>query len=793
MSQSPTLALEGIRVLELANHRAHYCGKLLADLGAEVVKVEPPEGDPTRHQGPFKDDVPDPEGSLSFIYYNTNKLGITLDLARPEGREAFLGLAAAADVVLASCRPAQLGAWGLGYEELRRLKPTLVLASLSGFGQTGRNRDLLAPEIVCTAMGGTMFISGHPDKPPLTPPLELGHQLASVHLALGVLAALYERRSTGRGQHVEVSVQEVLAWHRHLIVNYSSNQIIGARATSGGAAAPSGMYPCADGFVNMHIMAPAHWKVFLRWMGNPPALGDEIWENRHFRALNLDVLDPFVKEFTLALTKSELYRQGQAHHLPVAPINTPLDFAEDPHEGARRFFVQAHHPRLGRYQTPGAPFRLSATPCALRSPAPALGQHNHEIQRLQTPRPAPSGPGTSLKHIRVLDLTQAVAGPYLTRLLAEAGAEVIKFESSTHQQRGRYNPALGKRVYVQQRATFADANHNKLDACLNLGSPQGQALFRRLVQAADVVVENFSPRVMRHWGLDYERLRQERPAIIMVSLPGFGLTGPHADYVSVARIVMAVSGIVHLWGFPGEPEYAAHESWIADYGGGVHGAVAVMAALHHRARTGQGQNIDLSQVEAGACMVGPAYLDYFVNGRVQGPTGNRHPRYAPHGCYRCRGDDRWCVIAAETEEQWQALCEVLGRATWTQDPRFATVQDRLAHQDDLDAHLEEWTRQYTPHQVMGLLQQAGVPAGAVQDAEDLYFDPHLRERGFIVQADDPDLGAIEYPGRPIRYSDLPSHFRRCPEMGQDNDYVYGDLLGMAESEIRALESEGVIA
>ena len=366
MSLDETTALPHIRVLELANHRAHYCGKLLADLGAEVVKVEPPEGDSTRREGPFKDDVPDPEGSLSFIYYNANKMGITLDLESPGDRDAFLRLAEGADVVLESFRPGQLEAWGLGYAELRRLNPGLVLASLSGFGQTGRNSQLLAPELVCTAMGGTMFISGHPDKPPLTPPLELGHQLASVHLALGVLTALFERASTGRGQHLDVSVQEVLAWHRHLIVNYSSNQAIGIRATSGGAAAPSGMYPCADGFVNMHIMAPAHWKVFLRWMGNPPALCDEIWENRHFRALNLDVLDPFVKEFTLAHTKSELYRQGQAHHLPVAPINTPRDFAEDPHEGARRFFVSAYHPRLGSYQTPAAPFRLSATPCALR-------------------------------------------------------------------------------------------------------------------------------------------------------------------------------------------------------------------------------------------------------------------------------------------------------------------------------------------------------------------------------------------------------------------------------------------
>ncbi len=789
-------ALEGLRVLDLADCRGQLCGRLLADLGAEVVKVEPPGGAGERRWGPFKDDVPHPERSLYFLYPNSNKKGIQLDLQDSADKESFKELVKRADVVIESFQPGYLASLGLGYDALRALNPGLVLASISGFGQTGPHSRYKAPEIVAFAMGGIMYLSGDSDKPPLSMPYELGYQLASVYAAVGAIVAVRHRRLSGTGQHVDVSSQEVQASQQYIVVNYSALENLlgrmGSRSARGGSA-PNGPYRCTDGFAEFFILSPWHWRNLFDWMGRPEALDDSIWENRHFRAQNVDVIDPYIHEFAAKFAKLEISEEAQRRHIPIVPINTPGEFFNDPQTRHRGSFVEAEHPQVGPHFILGAPYKLSETPCAVRRSAPLLGQHTREVLEswlAEPPRPAvpaasPPAPGRRpLEGIRIIDAGMAIAGPEVSALLGEHGAEVIMVESATHQRRGRDFP--DPRVQLQQKVTFAGLNRNKKAVTINLNTAEGQELFRDLVRVSDVVVENFNPRIMKRWGLDYESLRKVKPDIILVDMPAFGMTGPRSEYLGAAATTAAFSGLYHIWSYPNTDEPAGPNSVLPDYVAAIYATLATTAALHYHALTGKGQCVDLSHADAMASLLGPMFMDYLVNDRVAQPVGNWHPHAAPHGSYQCRGDDAWCVIACFTEEEWQALRGVMGDPRWAGDPRFASLEERLQHRVELDRHVGEWTREYTPRQVMRTLQKAGIAAGVVQSGEDLVYDHHLRARGYLTAMDHRDTGLIEYPGVTVHLSETPGRIEGWPTQGEHNRQVFEGILGLTATEFEKL-------
>jgi crotonobetainyl-CoA:carnitine CoA-transferase CaiB-like acyl-CoA transferase len=801
--------LEGLRVLDLTEREGHLCGRLLADLGADVIKIEPPEGDPSRRVGPFAGDGSGIESSLAFINLNTNKKSVTLDLSAEDGRQAFQTLVRDADAVVEAFAPGTLEAWGLDYDTLSKDNPGLVMVSITGFGLSGPYRHFKAPSIVCTAMGGVMSLCGFPDRPPLAEVQEVPYDLAAAFAAYGALLALRHREATGRGQRVEVSCQEVSAAQQHIIVNYSSNATLLERAgnrTPVGGGMPYGIYPANDGFIHLVVIATSHWRSFVEWMGSPELFTDPMWDNRHLRIANHEIIEPITMEFTQQVPKAELFSQGQAHHITVGPINRPDEFTRDPHFRERDLDAEVRHPVIGRHRLLLSPFRLSDTPAELFRPAPLLGQHNPEVLK-----PGPAGPASRLgaaqrpparrstapsaplEGVRVLDFTLAIAGPYLARLLAENGAEVIKVESRARQQRGRISPGLDPHIILQQRVTFDEMNRNKRSIAVDMSREEGRQVIKKLVPHCDVVLENFSPRVMDNWGLGYQELRTLRRDILMVRLPGFGTTGPYRNNVGLAAVAMGMTGMYHLWSYPDSPEPAGPPVWTPDYLSAAFGSVAVLAALRHRDLTGQGQLIELSQVDATAFAMGKVYLDYAVNDYLPPPMGNRNRYLAPHGAYPCKGNDAWCTIAVRNEDEWQALCGVLGSPAWCREETFSTMEQRLSHQDELDQRIAEWTRDHTPHQVMLTLQKAGVPAGAVQHGEALFQDPHLRERGFLILVDDPETGPVEYPGTFVRLSETPGRVERCHALGEDNLAVIGGLLNMSEEEIRGLEQSGVLA
>jgi crotonobetainyl-CoA:carnitine CoA-transferase CaiB-like acyl-CoA transferase len=386
-----------------------------------------------------------------------------------------------------------------------------------------------------------------------------------------------------------------------------------------------------------------------------------------------------------------------------------------------------------------------------------------------------------LQKIRILDFSWVLAGPYATRLLADFGAEVIKVQPLMPEAEDKFS-----------RGYYNTWNRNKLGITLNLGTPEGIALAKKLVNISDAVVENFTPRVMANWGLDYQSLKKMKPDIIMLSLSTMGSTGRWRDYVGFGPTVQAFSGITYLTSFPGKPPLGLGTAY-ADHVAGLLACLALLSALEYWRRTGEGQYIDVSQVEAMASLLGDAILDYQIGGREVEAVGNSSTEAVPHGVYRCQGDDCWCAIAVFTDEEWRGFKRALGNPPWAEGKRFATFSGRLKNEAKLDRLVEGWTKGHTAEEAMAWLQKQGVAAGVVQSASDLAQDPQLSERGFFIELDHPELGKTISDATPVRLSETPAKYSRAaPLLGQDNEYVYGELLGLSETELTELKKRGII-
>ncbi|MEE9569072.1 MAG: CoA transferase [Candidatus Binatia bacterium] len=393
-----------------------------------------------------------------------------------------------------------------------------------------------------------------------------------------------------------------------------------------------------------------------------------------------------------------------------------------------------------------------------------------------------------LNGIRVVDFSHLVAGPFGTLQLAYFGAEVIKVESTVRPDTWRIREGNKD---IEQSRPFADHNRNKLSVTINLKTEEGGDIIRRLIQISDVVVENFSAGVMARLGLDYESLKRMKPDIIMASLQGLGETGPRRDYVTWGPSLMSYSGLTYLWNEPNEPIPVGSQTAYPDYIVSLHMAFAVMAALHYREKTGEGQYIDISQAEATASLIGPAMLDYLVNQRVSQPLGNHSVSRSPHGCYRCQGEDQWCVISVADDKEWSRFCQVIGNPSLVEDARFDTPLKRVKNREELDQYVQKWTAQLSPEEVEGKLQGVGISAGVVHNGVTLANDKHLWSRDAIQVHEHPRQGRMTLPGLAMKLSDSPGAIiRHAPLLGQDNDYVFRHLLGLSEEEIQRLREAG---
>ena len=761
--------LSGIRVLELSGRWTGFCGRLLSDLGAEVLLAEPPGGSVARRSGPFLSDEPGPDRSLSFWYDNAGKSGLTFNINVQSDRERLLQLVQSCDIVVESCPPGGLDAAGLGYEALRPINPALIMASITGFGLKGPYSGYKSCGLVASAAGGQMYPCGLPGRQPLQPCGDQPYRLASLFAACGILMALRHREHTGRGQHIDISLQEAAAAAlEHVTVQYFHDKVVARRLGSLQWNGASDLFPGRDGYLLLTFNR--EWDTLVELLGQrdmAAELGQPAWRDEDYRRRHVEDIQEVLTFWTCQHDRDELFRLGQDMRFPWAPVASIADVLYNPQLRARGFFVPASHPLTGR---------------GFEAPRPVL----HQLCRGGfSDQPASGAPaGMPLQGIRVLDFTWMLAGPYATRLLADFGAEIIKVQSR--------QTATG--AEDNQTAYFSAWNRNKLGITLNLSRPEARRIATDLAGKCDVVMENFTPRVLRNWGLDYEQLKKVNPKLVMVSLSGFGRGGPWEGYAALGSTVQALSGLTGLTSYrEGRPCGIGFA--LADHISGLYAALAALSALRRRDATGSGEYIEISELEAACSTLAPELMHVSLGGSAAGPQGNSPSREpsAPYGCYPCSGEDRWCVIAVHDEEEWQALCRAMGDPAWARQDRFSDLASRCGNAEELNSLIGEWTRARTGREVMQILQEAGVPAAAVNDASDLAADPQLAERGFFIDLQHPYLGKIRADGNPIRMSDTPACFRSAaPLLGADNRRIFIDLMGMDEEHFNSLVSQDII-
>jgi crotonobetainyl-CoA:carnitine CoA-transferase CaiB-like acyl-CoA transferase len=788
-------ALGHLRVVELGDIPASYATRWLADLGADVIKVEPPGGDPNRLLPPFAGSIEHPERSLTFIHANTNKRSIVLDLERESDRETFAKLLGSANLLVEATALGYLEKSGFDDRRFSAAYPSLVVVSLTPFGRTGPYRHYKGSDAIANATGGFLFGQGDNQKGQCTAPSHLAYQMAGAMAAMLALAGIRHARETGAGQRIDMSLQEVLTFaNSSSIARYTRENRLERRP--GGKAyggAGTNIYRCKDGrYVHFTTNMPHMWKEFAQnWMTDKALAGPE-WENPRYRdAYSNEVAKAFAN-FIGEFNADDFANEAQARHLAAAPLNTIGQFVECEQNRAREWLQEIDHPVIGKYKAPGAPMRLSLTPMRVRRPAPTLDQHRQEIlaELDKLPPNTAVSPSDSrarqpmLNGLRMADLTQQYAGPLGTELLAYYGMEVVKIETGTIPSKER------------EAAVHACMNRAKLGCTLNLRNPDGKELFKQLVAKADVVVDNFSSGVLERLGFSYEVLQKINPGIVQAVMPGWGLTGPLKSWVAWGWQLLAYTGIMRLWGYPDSPmETRCKIAW-PDRVGSVTMALGVLAALEYQSRTGKGQFIEAGMLEAQGSMMGPAILDYTVNGNEWDAMGYREilgEPYAPYGCYPCHGEDNWIIIACAGDEQWQAMVNLIGKSSWAGDPALACEAGRKERCDELDRKLSEWTHKYTAKQVFRMMQEAGVAAGIPSSGEDLFHDIHLRARGHIVESEAQPWGRISHHGLPgIPSLSAASAARPAPWIGAHNDEVFGRILGLSGEKIEELKKAEAI-
>jgi crotonobetainyl-CoA:carnitine CoA-transferase CaiB-like acyl-CoA transferase len=812
--------LKGFRALDLTGLNGQLCGRLLADLGMEVVKIEPPGGDPVRNLRPFVNTSEGKQLSTTFAHLNAGKGSKVLDLEKESERAVFRELVKGADVVIESFQPGELDAKGLGYKDLAAINPGIVMASITGFGQTGPKKNLACNDLVALAESGFLYIAGDPTLAPCRPPETQAYYFASLFAAAGLLAALYRRERTGRGDHVDASMQETLATQEHIIRLWANEKQIAKRAGSQhGSVAPAKIFPCRDGFVYLYVTRQ-HWKLFLSvWKDHPAVFDAPDWLNNVYRRAHAEELNPAVEAFLGKFTMAEITDLLQEKGIPCVPVNTPMGFADDEHVRGRGFMTPVQHAGFGATKQPAMPFVIDGERPAVGSVplldswspsyvSPGTGEKKGEISPVtgergegadtfkavgdakQSARTQNGGNGP-LDGMRIVSFDHVLAGPYGTTILAELGADVIKIESS----KGGMDPfrffGTGEDPNLSPR--FLEFNRNKRSFTVNLKHPKGQGVLHDLVAKADAVLDNYSVDVVERIGLAYHQLCQVKPDIVNLRMPGLGTTGPKRHFSTVGVNITSFTGLTYMWNHPGNtnPPIGA-QTVFPDYVSGVLCAIIIISGVLHRDRQKKGAFIDLAQSEATAFMIGANLMEAASSGKNPEPIGNASPSAAPHDCYRCKGEDRWCVIATENEQQWAALARILGPEI-ANDPRFKTINDRLRYRAELNAEISRWTETQDAATIRDRLQEVGVPCGVVQTGEDLCNDPQLKARGFIVAVENPRLGRVVLPNFPLQFANAKLTRRwEFPVLGRDTEKVLRDVVGYDEATIAEHKADGVL-
>ncbi len=813
--------LSPYRVLDLTDDRGELASMILGDLGADVIKVEPPEGSSSRRLPPFLDGAPQAERSLHYFAFNRNKRGITLDLRSEADRDALRGLVEGADFLFESAPPGEMVKLGLDFDALRRVNPRLVYVSVTPYGQDGPYADFAATDLTLSAMGGQMALQGDPGRPPvrITVPQVWLH--AASEAAVAALIAYALMLKIGEAQFVDVSAQTAVVWTMmqgmvaHAIQGRDFNRA-GSLLQLGHMSLPL-VYECADGHVIPGAVGALE-KLVAWWAedGVVPAewINGEEWRSRPIRVLqgqplkySQEEVQDAQRRYLKRHTKDELMDRGLREGITMAPVNRIVDLLRFRQLAERGYWLETPLPNGKMARAPGLFARPSEAPMTLRRWAPKMGEHNVEVFDATAPEqrvPVVSdvkdfAAGRAhektlpFNGLKVVDFSWVMAGPVAPKYLADHGATVVRVESEKRPDTLRANGPYKDGVPGANRSQFfGDFNTSKLGITLDLKKPAGLGVARRLVGWADLLVESFTPGTMDDLGIGYEVARELNPSIIFASSCQMGQTGPASSFAGYGYHAAAIAGFYEITGWPDLPPDGPWSAY-TDCVSPRFFAATIMASLDRRRRTGRGERIDLSQLEAALTFLAPQLIDYQTSGGIVTRAGNRSETAAPHAAYPCAGDDQWCAIAVESDEQWQALRIAIGDPEWAREERFATAAGRLATQEEIDERLGEWTRKRPPHEVMRILQEAGVPAGVAQRSSDLLRDPQLAHRGFHRYMDHPEMGNIPYSGHEFRirgYDNGPRFPAPC--LGQHNEHVMREILGMTDDEMAEVLAAGAV-
>ena len=789
--------LEGWRVLDLTDLRGALCGRILADLGADVVKVDAPGTEPATM------------ASTAYRYRNANKRGAITDPTTDSGRARLDGFLDWADILVENFRPADRRRLGLEPDAVTARFPGLVQVALADFGLTGPRSDWFLDPLPAQAASGTLHASGFPDRPPCWLPGHLAHDCASVYGAVGAVAAMMDRSRTGTGQLVEVSVQEAaLAGTTLWSIAVEDYRRINPLLPSKGTRSADGSYwvlPAADGWVRAVIGTSGQWNGFLALLHQPEVFDDPEWNQPGFRLQNADVIRLVAGERLTDRTRQQLFEEARAEGTTIGVIHRPSEFVGHPQSTARGTFIETGFPGIERAPFVAPPVRLAATAPSVRMAAPAAGDDHDPGE----PRAdgsigggsigggsteggpiggAPTAPDEGkllLDGVRVVEFGMAAVVPELCQVLSELGADVVKIESEQHLDVLRA-VGMGR---VNCSFAFNAESRGRRSVVLDVRTEEGRRLALELCAHADVVAENYRGGALDRVGLGYDAVKAVNPTVVYVSSQGYGRGGPLGEMPSYGPLNNGFVGLHHLWNHPDVPYPCGTALNHPDHIAGKLLATGVLAALDHRRRTGAGQRVEMAQTEVAAYLLGEVYLDAALRGADPEPRGNARDDAVPHGVYPAAGDDRWLAVSVLDDEAWRRMGEAAG---WPPDPSTATLDGRLANRDVLDKQVAEWTSGRTAEDAATWLQAHGVSAMPVMGPEDHHSDPHLQARGFIVTLEHPEMGSERHCGNPIRLSRLTQRTARsAPCLGVDTEEVLGSWLGIAADDVAELRRQGV--
>jgi crotonobetainyl-CoA:carnitine CoA-transferase CaiB-like acyl-CoA transferase len=761
--------LGDIRVVEVSTGIAGgYAAKLFADAGADVVKVEPPGGDPLRSWTASEVELGGRDGAL-FQHLAASKRSVV----GPAD-----DLIAGADIVIEG-----------GELDPLPSQPGLVVVSITPFGRLGPWVGRPATEFTVQAESGSLGARGTLDRPPVQAGGKIAEWVAGAYGAAAGLAAARHARSSGEGAHIDVSMAEAMCISTTLFTDLMMS-LMGRPPLPPASRVvefPS-ILPTKDGWVGFNTNAAQMFDDFLVLIGREEMVGKAM--------IRMDPtvrpgLEASAEAWTRQHTTDEVIEQASLFRIPVAPVGNGQNLLVHEHLVARGIYTTSPS---GEFQRPRPGYRLNGDRLGATRPAPAIGEHTDHIE--PRVRPATTAPALRLPMagLKVLDLTSWWAGPAGTGLFAQLGADVIHVESI--QRIDGMRPAAAGYFFSRDQwwewsNFYLSINVDKRGITINLNDPRGVELVKRLMAWADVVAENFTPRVMDGFGLGWEAVHAINPRVVYARLPAYGIDGPWRDRVGFAQTMEAMSGLAWATGYADGPPLLPRGP--CDPNGAMHAAFAMQVALAARDETGEGQLVEAPLIESALNIAAEQVVEYTAYGELLGRTGNRTPGAAPQGVYPCRGEERWLAVSIVSDEQWSGLRKALGDPPWTGQDALSSYAGRRAHADELDAALAAWAAGQELDEAVAHLVTHGVPAAPVNDFRAISSHPLFQARGFFETVDHPVVGTHPVSVLPFRWSGIDRWIRSpAPLVGEHNREVLEGILGLSEAEIAELEAAQVI-